>query len=486
MGARAALYLALDQGGQSSRALVFDAQGRIAASAAVPVTTQHPAPDRVEQDPQELTVSLRRAAESALTQLGEDNTHIVAAGLATQRSNVVCWDRASGAALTPVLSWQDRRAANVIDGVVEHAGDIRMRTGLVLSPHYGASKLRWCLDHVPAVTAAAQAERLAFGPLASYLLYRLLEERPLWVDPSNAARTLLWNLRDEQWDTHLLALFGLPRAPLPQCVASQHAYGTLRVNGQNVPLTVLIGDQAAALFGYGPPLSGTVYVNLGTGAFLQSPSRRLPPLGALLSTLAYRDDKIRYYVQEGTVNGAGSALQWLAAQHASDPQALIAQLPLWLESIAEPPLFINSVAGLGSPYWVADLTPRFIGTGDLAAQAVAVIESIVFLLHSNLVALSSEAAPQRIVVSGGLSQLDGLCQRLADIAHLPVQRPAAVEATARGLACLLAGRSPRWDSHASGIGFTPRDNTAFSQRHARFRAELRLATHHVDIAKHGV
>lgn len=210
--ARQGLVLALDQGGQSSRALVFDARGAVLARAARGVGEARPAPQRVEQDPDELVRSLVEAAGEALGSLGARRGELVAAGLATQRSSLACWERASGRALAPVLSWQDTRAAEGLVRFEPDAEEIARRTGLRLSPHYGASKLAWCLEHLAAVRDARAAGTLAAGPLASFLAARLCAERPCLADAANATRTLLFDPERGDWDDWLLERFAIPRA----------------------------------------------------------------------------------------------------------------------------------------------------------------------------------------------------------------------------------------------------------------------------------
>ena len=215
------LYLCLDQGGHASRALVFDRRGALQVSALREVEVREPRPGWVEQDPEELVASLPAVIANVIASLGARAGQIVNAGIATQRASLVCWDRHTGEALAPVISWQDWRASAWLDPFSAHASEVHQRTGLRLSPHYGASKMRWCLDHLPAVAAARREGRLAMGPLASFLLFRLLEEKPFLADPANAARTLLWNLRALDWDPWLLELFGIPSETLPRCVPTR-------------------------------------------------------------------------------------------------------------------------------------------------------------------------------------------------------------------------------------------------------------------------
>ncbi len=206
----------------------------------------------MEHDPEALMHSVRTAIEQAVALDPRGGATLQAAGLATQRSTIVCFDRLTGAALSPVISWQDRRAVRWLE---EHGPDpefIHERTGLVRSPHYGMSKLRWCLDHLSAVQLAERESRLAFGPLSSFVLFRLLEERPVVADPANASRTLLFDYRSRTWSAELLEHCGLPAAPLPRCVPSRFDFGHLRLpGGALLPLTVATGDQSAALYSGG-------------------------------------------------------------------------------------------------------------------------------------------------------------------------------------------------------------------------------------------
>lgn len=470
-----ALYLAIDQGGQGSRVLVFNGRGEVRVEASRPCAVQHPAPQCVEHDPEELLGSVREALREALQALGRRRAAIAGAGLATQRSSIVCWDRTSGQALSPVLSWQDTRAHEWLAGFAAHAEELHARTGLRLSAHYGASKLRWCLDRLEAVRAAQARGRLAWGPVASFLLFHLLEERPLLVDPANASRTLLWNLHTRDWDPELLALFDLPRAPLPTCTPSIHRFGTLAGPGATLELRVVTGDQSAALYACGRPQQEVAYINIGTGAFLQRLCRARPDRAwPFLASVVLQEDTRVTYALEATVNGAASALRWLEREHGvRDPEL---RLEDWFAQVRSPPLFMNGISGLGSPYWVADFRSHFVGAGGPAAKAVAVAESVVFLLVDNLEQMRERAPPaQAIRISGGLARVDALCQRLADASGLAVERPGECEASARGLAYLLAGAPKRWPPPAGERRFAPVPDPALRERYQRWRAALRSA-----------
>jgi glycerol kinase len=486
-GESRALSLALDQGGTSSRAVLFDALGREVAAAHVPIDTQRPAPDRVEHDAAGLLQSLRTAIRDACESPLVAGRPIVAAGLATQRSTVCCWDATDGKPLSPALSWQDRRHARWLQAHLgSRAAWVRELTGLPLSPHYGASKLRWCLDELPEVRLALRDGRLRAGPLASYLLQGLCEERPALVDPANASRTLLYDVAVLDWSPPLLDAFGIPRAALPGCVGTRHDFGTLRLpSGQPVPLRACSGDQSASLFAFGLPAGDTAYVNAGTGAFVQrvlQDGTAAPP--GLLQSVVYAgtgaDDRA-LHSHEGTVNGAHAALDWLGGRIGIDIRRCLGSLSGALVDGRVPLLFLNSIGGLAAPYWRPDFESGFVavdGVGPAPGGATelqqvgAVVESIAFLVAVNVEAMQRVAPLQRVVVTGGLAACDYLCEVLADVTGLPVERPALLEATARGIARLAAGDSLDWQPVPVDRRFVPRPGSAPGARFQPWRAAL--------------
>ncbi|MBI2993588.1 MAG: hypothetical protein HYY48_05360 [Gammaproteobacteria bacterium] len=471
------LYLAIDQGGHASRALVFDRSGAIIRTASRDIETNRKGIDHVEHDPDALLDSITGAIDEVLNVRDDHGAlEIAAAGFATQRSSIVCWDRRDGTALSPVISWQDRRAADWLDPFRGRAGEIHERTGLVLSPHYGAGKLRWCLDHLPAVREARDQGQLACGPLASFILFRLLRERPFVADPANASRTQLWDFRKRGWAPSLLELFGVPTGVLPACVPSRHRYGTLDTRAGPLPVEVCTGDQSAALFAFGEPCADNIYINAGTGAFLQRVTGKVPLYSPqLLSSVVWQSGAEAEYALEGTVNGAGSALRQVGGELAIPNDQLDALVARALVEVREPPLFLNGVSGLGSPFWRADFQSRFIGDGNAVEKLAAVAESIVFLVQANLDEMTKCAgAAARIVISGGLAKLNGQCQKLADLSGIPVERPRVEEATARGLAFLLAGWPAAWCAVPGGTRFPPSAHPALAARYRRWLREMEI------------
>ncbi|TVR92579.1 MAG: hypothetical protein EA428_03515, partial [Spirochaetaceae bacterium] len=451
-------YLAIDQGGHATRAIAFDFNGTALGEHSVPITTDRPSPDRVEHNAEEMAQSVHDAVAGLAAELGSEAKHVVAAGFATQRSSVAFWDRETGEALAPIASWQDRRAADELESIASGAGaEIARITGLRLSPHYGANKLRWFIENHTKVMEAAAAGRLCCGPLASYLLARSLRESPCYADPANASRTLLWDVHTKDWSEYLTSLFRIPRAILPQAVPSRFEFGTLALGEYVVPVTVCTGDQSAAIFAAGALDEEAAYVNIGTGAFIQKPTRRAHPQATpLLQSVVWDDGHSGLRVLEGTINGAAGALVEYIEPVAPDWSS---QLNTWLHTIEDPPLFLNGVSGLAAPFWVPDFPSSFLNSetsteeAGANARAVAVAESVVFLLQENVRVLREKGEPvERFLVTGGLANHDELCKRLANLSGCEVLRARYSEATARGLCYLLR-------SSAGAGGAMDRDTT---------------------------
>lgn len=467
------LYLCIDQGGHASRTIIYNRDGEIVTSAFCNIKTEHPAKYFVEHNANELIESIKKSLKQVIENLGEKKHQIVSAGIATQRSNIVCWDKKTGKALSPIISWQDRRNNEWLQQFNDKNEYIHKKTGLFLSPHYGASKLRWCIDHIPEVKEALNNDTLVFGPMASFIAFQLTKEKLLLADPVNASRTQLWNLKNHHWDDELLELFGIPLSALPHCVPSIHYYGTIELDEINIPLRLVTGDQSAAMYAYGHLQPDTAYINTGTGAFL---SRSSGPLALysrrLLTSLIFRDSELRgdsqnHFVLEGTVNGAGSALEWLGNQY--NNTNIFEHLSDWLNNIEAPPLFLNGVSGLAAPFWQPNFISKFNREANINEKAVAIVESIVFLLIACLDEMSKlSSPPEQIQITGGMASQDGLNQRLADLSGLPVYRPTECEATARGTAFLLAEQPNHWPEQDAGIWFKPEENTHLKNRYTEW------------------
>jgi len=421
-----------------------------------------------------LADTLQASATQALQQLGRDADKVVAAGLATQRSSIVCWHKITGEPLSPVLSWQDTRGVDWIALYADHREEVHKATGLVLTPYYGVSKLIWCVENIGGVAEALAQGDLYCGPLASYLAQSLTGSAEAFADPANGSRTLLWDRHARGWSERLLQLFGVPDGCLPAAVSSRHRWGNLHLDGKSVPLAIVTGDQSAAVFAFGSPQPGSAYVNLGTGAFVQRAAPASAKPGQLLASVVYEDSQQTANVLEGTVNGAGSALTEITGQRGISRETLHSMSAQWLQEVVEPPLFINTIGGLGSPWWRTDIAPEFLPDAATDAMAVAaVMESIVFLLAENLRLLDNELGEaSQIVATGGLAGVDPLLQKLADCSGHPVSRARVREATATGLAWLLADLPEDWPGVTEERLFSPSPNAALRQRYARWQKAM--------------
>ena len=468
-------YLGIDQGTQSSRAILFNQQGEIEASAQVAVSLLRDG-NRCEQDGNEILDSITTVISSIIDQIGDDpagHSGIKAAGLATQRSSVIAWDAETGRPLSPLLSWSDRRGEEFIASIRGQESLIRSHTGLPLTAYYGGGKIRWLLTHSQAVKKARRQQRLCIGPLASFLLFNLLKDAPYVVDHANALRTQLFNLHHLQWDAQLLDLYSVPQHLLPEVMPTHADYG--RIKPGDIPLLAVNGDQTAALLATHPVGENGALVNVGSGAFILLPTgSRLLRGGNLLTGLLRSSSEQTEYLLEGTVNGAGAALQWLQ-------QKMPAGEGIDLDHAFAKPfsdtIFINGIGGLGSPFWKTvdsgfwsisrERMINDLNTIDDNLQGL-VAESILFLIQANIDAMLELGRElHQLTITGGVARSDGFCQRLANLSGLEVVRPQIVEATARGVASEAAGATSQWSS-CNHDRFLPRQNEALIRRYHTF------------------
>ncbi len=458
--------LAIDVGTHAARALIFGPEGDLRAASSRPLALDRAPGGRVEQDPDAMLAATRNAIAEVLATRAETPAR---AGMAVQRSSVLLWNRESGEALTPVLSWQDTRAADRLEPLAKDESEIVRRTGLRLSPHYGASKLAWLRE-------GQTGGDVAGGPLAAWLAMRLCMSSAQ-VDHASASRTLLWNLETRTWDPWLCERFGVPMDTLPACRPIRHDYG--RLEKSEIPLTALDGDQNAAALADGPLPPAHALVNLGTGAFVIVPTGVAPVrVDRLLTGILDSDADGASHMVEGTVNGAGAAFTWAERRHRLEP---LAPRLDHLRPAADAPMFLNAVGGLGSPWWRHDIEPRFIpeAQADEAAIADSVLDSVLFLLRANLDAIDPalRARPgdtplRALRVTGGLARSRKACERLAVLTGLPVERPDQGEATARGVAWLAAGRPALWRSSPLE-SFAPGENRELVARYESWLAMMK-------------
>jgi len=482
-------YLAIDQGGQSSRVGLFDQSGQLLCSYSASCATHRAMQDQrehIEQNGEEILAGIRACLAKVNQFLGGRIKQIRAAGFAGQGSSLLCWDKATGEALTPVLSWQDIRGEDYLTQIPLTHDQAQALTGLRVSPHYGASKIRWCLDNDERVQQALANKRLAIGPIVSYLFWHLLDGHPLVVDPGHAQRTLLWNLHSEDWDDSLLQQFNIARELLPQCKSHNSRFGLLDLAGHKIQFTAAARDQGASLFANGRPDANACYVNIGTGAFIQRVSSRLQaPKGLLVSPLwlpelttsqpvevasptCYQDqtelsNSEKIYAWEATVNGAAAAISYIQEQTGLTITPQIIELALALTP-QKPCYFLNAIGGLSAPYWRTDLISRFSENLQPLEKVLAWLESVVFQIVVNVQLMETPGKAEKILISGGLSQADGICQRIADLSGATVCRSENSDATLRGVGCMAATMKSDWIAPPPEVKFSPIEPIALNQR----------------------
>jgi glycerol kinase len=446
--------VALDQGTTSTRAIVYDAQGRSRASAARELTQHYPRPGWVEHDAEEIWQSVAAVLAQALAQAGAAPRDVVALGLTNQRETTLLWERGTGRAVGRAVVWQDRRTT---DFCREHQADepwIYERTGLVLDPYFSGTKLHWMLGQDAEVRRRAEAGELCCGTVDSFLIWRLTGGRVHATDVTNASRTLLLNLDTAAWDDELCRYFGVPRPLLPEVRPSAADYGTTADLGflpAGVPIAGVAGDQQAALFGQCGFGVGDAKCTYGTGAFflLHTGDRPVRSKHRLLSTLAATLDARPQYALEGSVFIAGAAVQWLR-----DGLRLLASAPAveGLATASDPEqevIFVPGLVGLGAPHWVPEARGVLFGLtrGTTAAElARATLEGVAFQVADLIEAARADAGEQLsgLRVDGGMANNAWFLQCQADVLGLPVLRAATSEATALGAAFLAGLRVGVW------------------------------------------
>ena len=475
-------YLAIDQGTFASRASLFNLQGQLIYQHKQGIKLNRISESHVEQDADEILGSVKSCLSQVFSFL-KTTDKITACGLATQRSSVLAW-QSNGEAISPVLSWQDTRGYAQIKQLAKYDNEIRSLTGLPLSAHYGASKLHYLLQQNKHNTHPETS--LQLSPLVSYLLYHLLDGQPYIIDHANAQRSQLFDLEDLQWSSRLCELFNIPVKLLPQCVpvirSIERPHGFLRHS--NIPVTAINGDQSAAIFADGLPgennnnANETAVINIGTGAFILCLQETCLSSKEQLTGIACSAQNNIQYTREATINGAASALKWL--EQNEHEKELWRRLPAWLAQINQPPVFINTIGGLASPWWQTDIAPRFIYHNNhqtgLAEKTVAIVESIIFMLCLNLQIIEREQKLTTLKVSGGLAALNGLCQRLASLSGKTVIQTLDSEMTSRGIAWLAADNRQDWQDSTVNI-FQPEQPSenlqALQKRYQLFQTTLK-------------
>ena len=442
-----AYILALDQGTTSSRAIVFDRQGGVIATAQQEFRQIFPKPGWVEHDAQEIWATQSQVAMQAIERGHITANEIAAIGITNQRETTVVWDRKTGRPICNAIVWQDRRTAAACDRLRARglASTIKRKTGLVVDAYFSATKLQWILANVPGARAKARAGLLAFGTVDSWLVWNLTGGRQHVTDPSNASRTMLFNIHTGDWDDELLTLFGVPRTILPEVRASSEVYGESHLFGAPIPIAGIAGDQQAALFGQVCTKPGMVKNTYGTGCFMlmHTGTRPIQSKNNLLTTVAWRIGDRTEYALEGSIFIAGAIVQWLRdglgiIATSAEVEALAARVPD-NGGVYVVPAF----AGLGAPHWDQYARGLIVGLTRGSNQshiARAALEGIAYQVADVLRAMERDAKIRlkELRVDGGASSNNLLMQFQADVLGVPVVRPTVSETTALG-AAYLAG-----------------------------------------------
>jgi glycerol kinase len=477
--------IAIDQGTTSTRAIVFDAALKPLASAQQELRQIYPAPGEVEHDPEEIWTATVATVRGALAKAGLSGRDIAGIGITNQRETAVIWDRATGKPIHNAIVWQDRRTAGFCDTLRAsgHEPEIAAKTGLVIDPYFSASKIAWLLAHVEGARTRAEAGKLAFGTIDSFLLWRLTGGQVHATDATNAARTALFDISKGRWDEDLCKLYGVPMAVLPEVRDCAGEFGVTNPTLFGAPIRILgiAGDQQAATVGQGCFKPGMMKSTYGTGCFalLNTGKERVASRNRLLTTIAYQLEGKRTYALEGAIFVAGAAVQWLR-----DGLKIIASSadvgPLAASADpAEQVYLVPAFVGLGAPYWDAQARGAIYGlsrNSGGAEIARAALEAVGYQTRDLLDAMRADwpaaaAAETVLRVDGGMTCSDPCMQFLSDILATPVDRPVVMETTALGAAYLAgraAGLCPDLDGFAAqwrlDRRFEPRMDAATRER----------------------
>ena len=460
------LLLVIDEGTTSTRAIVFDASGRIVTVDQHPIESRYPQPGWVEQDPEQIWALTLGAAQRAVTAAGGAE-RIAAIGMTNQRETIVFWDRRTGRALAPAIVWQDRRTADFCDALRAsgHEPALQAKTGLLLDPYFSASKIRWALANWPEVAAAG--DNLAVGTIDSWLIVRLTGGLHV-TDATKASRTALMDLRGG-WDDGLSDLFGVTRLALPEICDSAGSIGeTLpELFGRANPICGIAGDQQAAAIGQGCFEPGATKATYGTGSFILTHAGAEPPLSAhrLLATVAWQLSGERRYALEGSLFVAGSMMQWL--RDAVGIIAISAESEALARSVPDSGgvQVVPAFTGLGAPHWNAEARGAILGLtlGSTRAHIIrAALEGIVNQTNELKRGFAGDGVHwSSLRIDGGMAANDFLAQDLADVLGIAVERPANVESSALGAAMLAGVGCGLWSSLGDAAAAVRSDVRAF-------------------------
>ncbi|KZZ30929.1 glycerol kinase, partial [Oleiphilus sp. HI0085] len=452
----AQFILSIDQGTTSSRALLFDHQGRVAFTAQAEFTQHFPNDGWVEHDPEEIWSTTVSVIKQVLAKLDLESDQVMGIGITNQRETTIVWDRKTGKAIYPAIVWQDRRTSEFCQSLKDKGLEdtISEKTGLLVDPYFSASKIRWILDNVDDADERAREGDLAFGTVDTFLLWRLTGGRSHASDATNASRTSLFNIHTQEWDKELLQIFDVPEQLLPEVKDSSDEFGDTEAElfGISMPVYGMIGDQQSALVGQACFTPGMIKSTYGTGCFMiaNTGAKPLRSNNRLLTTVAYRLNSEVTYALEGSIFVAGAAVQWLRdglkfISHASETVAMAKKVG-YDNSVYLVPAF----TGLGAPYWDPNARGALFGlTRDTGIEEIvtAGLQSVCYQTRDLLHAMEKDGAQVNTLrVDGGMVVNDWVVQFLSDLLNVSVDRPEIVETTALGAAYLAGLKAGLFES----------------------------------------
>ena len=443
--------LAIDQGTSSSRTVIYDHAVNVLASAQQEFEQIYPQPGWVEHDPEAIWASVQNVTRQVLADIGARAADITAIGITNQRETTLLWDCDTGRCVYNAIVWQDRRTTATCD-TLRNAGAEALvigKTGLRLDPYFSATKIAWMLENVEGVREQAESGRLAFGTVDSFLLWRLTGGRVHATDASNASRTLLFNIRSQEWDDELLELFDIPRQLLPEVLDCAADFGETddELFGGPVPVMGMAGDQQAALIGQAGLSTGMTKSTYGTGCFAiaNTGADALESNNKLLTTVASRIEGKVTYGLEGSVFIAGSAMQWLRDELGIIDSAPESEAIAKSTGVVDDVYVVPAFAGLGAPWWDPHARGAILGLSRGSGRdeiVTATLQAVAYQTRDLIDAMSDDGvAPSIIRVDGGMVGNEWFLQFLADVLDIPIERPVNVESTVLGAAYLAAIQS---------------------------------------------
>lgn len=439
--------LAIDQGTTNSRAIIFNEKAQIINQHSKPLLQFFPKEGWVEQDPEEMFNSTLECCKEALKKANLTSQQIVGIGISNQRETTIIWDRKTSKPIYPAIVWQDRRTADLCQKFSKTLSEqsLQEKTGLLLDPYFSATKILWILDNVPNARKKAEAGELAFGTVDTFLLWKLTEGLSHATDATNASRTLLFNIKTQQWDKELLSAFNIPESLLPSVLDCSADFGKTNLFGHPITIAGMAGDQQAATIGQACFKTGMVKSTFGTGCFmlLNTGENMIQSKNKLLSTIAYRfPDQISYGL-EGSIFSAGVTIKWLRdtlklIQSVEESEQLAKEI-----NGTEGVYFVPAFTGLGAPYWNPHARAAIVGLTRNSQKAHivrAALESVAYQSNDLLIAMQKDShiTLKTLRVDGGMTANQWFLQFLADTLNICVESPTIMESSALG-AAFLAG-----------------------------------------------